>query len=165
MNKIVFLIIVSLSQTCFGFKCPPSVWSQNTETCKQRPGAKYKHNQCYFPNDPSFRYICHSRNNIDENLIANTKIYEDKPSNRVNYFKYFPKQNKTHIICGNDGLEKSCGDWMYYQFNKKNRIVHCKNGASDTIGKQISQKDVCQDIHFAEANNFAKMDEVKSSSK
>ena len=162
MNKIVFLIIVSLSQTCFGFKCPPSVWSQNTETCKQRPGAKYKHNQCYDPRNPTFHYTCLNRNNIDESVIANTKIYENKPSNRVNYFKYFPKhkQNDTHIMCGNDSLEKKCGGGVNW-----NKIVHCKKGASDTIGKQISQLDVCLDFHFADANNFTYMNWVKSACK
>ena len=156
MNKIVFLIIVSLSQTCFGFSCPPG--PENTEPCKQRTGAKYKHIQCYNPLDPRFHYLCLNRKNFDESVIANSKIYEDKPSNRVNYFEYFPKQkNDTHIICGNDGLEKSCGDW-----GNSKKIVHCKKGASDKIGKQISQQDVCLDFHFASANNFPKMNEVKS---
>ena len=152
MNKIVFLIIVSLSQTCFGFSCPPH--GLNTEPCKQRPGAKYKHNQCYFPYDSRFHYLCLNRKNIDESVIANSKIYENKPSNRVNYFKYFPKhkQNDTHIMCGNDSLEKKCGGGVNW-----NKIVHCKKGASDTIGKQISQRDVCNDFHFASTNNFTNM--------
>ena len=159
MNKIVFLIIVSLSQTCFGFSCPPD--PDNTQPddipCKQRPGAKYKHIQCY-PLDFRFHYLCLNRKNIDESAIANSKIYDDKPSNRVNYFEYFPEtENKTHIMCGNDGLKKSC-----YLPNSK--TVHCKKGASDTIGKQISQLDVCLDFHFAGANNFTNM-HVKSASK
>ena len=150
MNKIVFLIIVSFSQTSFGFSCKDS-WDL---PCKQRPGAKYKHSQCYDPRDPTFHYTCLNRNNIDESVIANTKIYENKPSNRVNYFKYFPKhkQNDTHIMCGNDSLEKKCGGGVNW-----NKIVHCKKGASDTIGKQISQRDVCNDFHFASTNNFTNM--------
>ena len=152
MNKIVFLIIVSLSQTCFGFSCKNS-WEI---PCEQRTGAKYKHSQCYNPLDPPFHYRCLNRKNIDESAIANSKIYDDKPSNRVNYFEYFPEtENKTHIMCGNDWLKKSC-----YLPNIK--TVHCKKGASDTIGKQISQLDVCLDFHFAGANNFTIMDGIKS---
>ena len=151
MNKIVFLIIVSLSQTCIGFSCPPQF-----QPCKQRSGAKYKHNQCYYPYNPFFHYDCLNRKNIDESIIANTKIYLDKPSNRINYFEYFPKdKNKTHIRCGNNALEKNCKrPW--------DKIVHCKKGKSDTIGKQISHLDVCVDFHFASANNFAYIDWFKS---
>ena len=159
MNKIVFLIIVSVSQTCFGSSCKDSWYLP----CKQRPGAKYKHNQCYDPRNPLWKrdYTCLNRNNIDESIIQNTKIYEDKFSNRVNYFAYFPKhkQTDTHIMCGNDGLEKSCRGINW------NKIVHCKKGASDTIGKQISQRDVCMDFHFASANNFTNMDGIKSNCK
>ena len=157
MNKIVFLIIVSLSETSFGFSCP----HDNNEPCKQRTGAKYKHNQCYYPYYLLFYYTCLNRNNIDESVIANTKIYEDKPSNRVNYFEFFPKhkQNDTHIMCGNNSLEKNCNraNWL--------KSVHCKKGASDTIGKQISQRDVCNDFHFAGANNFTNMDGIRNSCK
>ena len=154
MNKIVFLIIVSLSQTCFGFSCKKS-WEL---PCKQRTGAKYTHIQCYNPSDPRFLYLCLNRKNIDETLIANSKIYEDKPSNRVNFFEYFPKhkQNDTHIMCGNDGLKKSCRG----RTNLK-KIVHCKKGESDKFGKKISQREVCVDFHFASANNFPKMWLVK----
>ena len=162
MNKIVFLIIVSLSQTCFGFSCHSH--PEDTEPCKQRPGAKYKHSQCYNPLYRLFRYLCLNRKNIDESVIANTKLYEDKPSNRVNYFEYFPNDkqtSKTHIMCGNEGLEKHCGG--DYTFLKKR--VHCKKGASDTIGKQILQQDVCLDFHFAGANNFTNMDRFKSQGK
>ena len=156
MNKIVFLIIVSLSQTCFGFSCPPD--PDNTEPCKQRPGARYKHIQCAVI-DFRFHYKCLNHKNIDESAIANSKIYDDKPSNRVNYFEYFPEtENKTHIMCGNDGLKKSC-----YLPNIK--TAHCKKGASDTIGKQISQLDVCLDFHFAGSNNFTIMDGIKSACK
>ena len=156
MSKIVFFIIVSLSQTCFGFSCH----TPDKLPCKQRTGAKYKHNQCYDPTDPRFHYLCLNRKNIDESVIANTKLYVDKPSNRVNYFEYFPKQkNDTHIIFGNDWLEKSCGG------TNINKTVHCKKGASDTIGKQISQRDVCMDFHFADANNFTYMNRVKSERK
>ena len=111
------------------------------------------------PRNPTFHYTCLNRNNIDEFVIENTKIYENKPSDRVNYFKYFPKhkQNDTHIMCGNDSLEKSCEDWT-----NSEKSVHCKKGASDTIGKQISQRDVCLDFHFAGANNFTNMDWPKS---
>ena len=155
MNKIVFLIIVSLSQTCFGFSCKDPL----DLPCKQRPGAKYKHNQCYNPFDPLFHYTCLSRKNIDESVIANSKIYEDKPSNRVNYFEYFPKdkQTDTHIMCGNDGLEKSCGRETNFE-----KSVNCKKGASDTIGKSISQQDVCSDFHFASANNITDLKVYKS---
>ena len=153
MNRIVFLIIVSLSQTCFGFSCES--WKL---PCKQRTGAKYKHKQCYSWFDSRFLYLCLNRKNVDESVIANTKIYEDKPSNRVNYFEYFPKhKNDTHIICGNDWLEKSCGTNV--------KIVNCKKGASDTFGKKISQQDVCRDFHFAGANNFTYMNWVKSECK
>ena len=157
MNKIVFLIIVSLSQTCFGLSCEP--WEL---PCKQRPRAKYKHNQCYNLIDPRFHYTCLNRNNIDESNIANTKIYEDKPSNRVNFFEYFPKdkQTDTHLMCGNNSLEKSCKKGTNFQ-----KSVHCNKGASDIIGKQISQLDVCLDFHFADANNFTNMDGFKSDSK
>ena len=158
MNKIVFLIVISVSQTFCGSSCPDC----EDLPCEQTPGAKYKHNQCYGLYVPGFQYICLNRNNIDESVIANTKIYEDKPSNRVNFFEYFPKhkQNDTHIMCGNDGLKKSCRG----RTNLK-KIVHCKKGESDKFGKQISQREVCVDFHFASANNFTKMWLVKPNCK
>ena len=64
-------------------------------------------------------------------------------------------------MCGNEGLEKHCrGERTFLK-----KRVHCKKGASDTIGKQISQQDVCVDFHFAGANNFNNMDKLKSDSK
>ena len=151
MNKIVFLLVMSLSLTCYGFLCK----EKGQTPCVQRIGAKYKHSQCYWPYAPinfhHFRYTCLNRNNIAETIIANTKIFDS--SYRVNHFKYFTKQNDTHIMCGNNNLEKNC--------DQKNleKSVNCKKKNGDTI--HILQQAVCLDFHFTRAKNFTNTDYIR----
>ena len=145
MKKIVFLLIISWSLTCCGFQCK----NKGQTPCIQREGAKYEHNQCYWPYAPinfhHFRYTCLNRNNIAETIIANTKIFGS--SYRVNHFKYFTKQNDTHIMCGNNSLEKNCDE------KNLRKSVNCTKENSGTI-LRISQEDVCLDFHFTRAKNF-----------
>ena len=153
MNKLVLLVLImSLSQTCCEFFCK----SVTQTPCFQRIGAKYKHNQCYWPYAPKnfhhFRYTCLNRNNIAETIIASTKIFGS--SYRVNHFKYFTKQNDTHIMCGDNSLEKSCA-----QKNLR-KSVNCTKEHSDKIIR-ISQEDVCFDFHFTRAKNFTNTDYIR----
>ena len=152
MNKIVFLLTISLSLTCYGFPCKEN-WQK---PCSQRRGAKFKHEECYNPFDHHTHYTCLNRKNIVESVIANTKIFENTPSNKINYFEYFTKQNDTHILCGNNGLEKNC-ESIWTEETK----VFCKKEESDLFGKHISQIDVCKDFQFMTAKKFTRIDHMK----
>ena len=141
----------SSSREDFGFYNPsknqckdPSSGNPATYSCKERHGAKYVNSQCVKPGKDRQEFICLNRIDIDEKEIGNTPVFADIPLKRINHFEYFNDQNKTHIICGEKGLEKQCAT---------SQGVFCQN-RNKTNERFITSDSVCTDIDFMESMKY-----------
>ena len=119
-------------------------------SCGERPGAKYQNNQCTQSTKSRQEFICLNRMDIDEKEIRKTPVFNTFTEKRINHFEYFTKHNKTHIICGDKSLEKTChrGSNQFQQTG-----VLCQN-EKKTKERFITTRGLCTDFEFMKAKGY-----------
>ena len=100
---------------------------------------------------------CLNRNDIKEDTIKSTPIFNNEISSRINYFQFFHKSNKMNnsirdgrIFCGNDSIEGNCAT-SGQRGNGNRRHITCKKSESDLIGATIYLRHMCSTFDFTKA--------------
>ena len=97
---------------------------------------------------------CLNRNDIKEDTIGSTPIYNNDVSSRINYFQFFHNINTMNnsirdgrIFCGNDSIERNCVN-LNYVSNRNRKHITCKKSESDVIGTTIYLRHMCSTFDF-----------------
>ena len=85
---------------------------------------------------------------VSEKEIAKIPISKTDISS-FNYFKLFPDQNATHIICNEGSLEKTCP-----RSERQKKTTSCLNSRTSQT-EVISDWDICKDIAFITARSYS----------
>ena len=102
---------------------------------------------------------CLNRNDIKEDTIGSTSIFNNEISSRINYFQFFYNSNKMNnsirdgrIFCGNDSIERNCAKSKFINPGPTNRKhITCKKSESDLIGTTIYLRHMCSTFDFTNA--------------